>query len=89
MQLLQSPIFIYKKVNTTICGGDIMKAVKFQINTDAKSQGESIHNSISNLDGIMAVRVDSFANTVTVDYDDNRISSKDIESNLKQNNYIR
>ncbi|WP_083525085.1 heavy-metal-associated domain-containing protein [Thermotalea metallivorans] len=55
---------------------------------NAKSQANAIHDSITQMDGIKAVRIDSFANTVTVDYDDSRISSSDIQSKLRQHNYI-
>ncbi|WZL74222.1 hypothetical protein QBE52_05650 [Clostridiaceae bacterium 35-E11] len=65
-----------------------MKAAKFKLTGDAKKQAKSIHDSIVQLNGINAVRIDSFANTVTVDYDDHKVSSSDIQSTLKQNNYI-
>ncbi|AOY75292.1 heavy-metal-associated domain-containing protein [Clostridium formicaceticum] len=59
-----------------------MKAEKFKFKGDAKAKGKEIHKSIAALDGVKAVRVDSFANTVTVDYDENKISSSDIKSKL-------
>ncbi|QUH26735.1 heavy-metal-associated domain-containing protein [Serpentinicella alkaliphila] len=65
-----------------------MKANKFKLNTDVKSNGKNIHNSISKLDGINSVRLDSFANTVTVNYDDSKVSSSEIESILRQKNYL-
>jgi copper chaperone CopZ len=65
-----------------------MKADKFKIKGDAKPQAKSIHNSIAKLDGIKAIRVDSLANTVTVDYDDEKITSSQIESTLKDNKFM-
>ncbi|MBB6216299.1 copper chaperone CopZ [Anaerosolibacter carboniphilus] len=66
----------------------MMNAKKYTLKGDAKSQAEAIHNTIAQMNGIKAVRVDSFANTVTVDYDDKKVSSSQIESKLKENNYI-
>ncbi len=65
-----------------------MNAKKYRLKGDAKSQAESIHHVISQMDGIKAIRVDSFANTVTVDYEDDKVSSSEIESKLRENNYI-
>lgn len=65
-----------------------MKHTAFHIKDDAKQQAESIHNTIAGLDGIKSIRIDSFANTVTVEYDDDEISQSKIESALRNKNYI-
>lgn len=65
-----------------------MKVNKYRLKVDAKSKKEAIHDTIASMYGIKAIRVDSFANTVTVDYDDEKVCSSEIESALKQNNFI-
>ena len=44
-----------------------MKVNKYKLNVDAKSKKEAIHDTIASMNGVKAIRVDSFANTVTVD----------------------
>ena len=64
---------------------DFMKANKFvisnNINTDAIP---SIKESITSHDGINAVRFDMQAKTVTVDYDEEKYSEKQIASLINQ-----
>ncbi|WP_041701509.1 heavy-metal-associated domain-containing protein [Gottschalkia acidurici] len=71
-----------------------MKANKYKLSSSLKnssdfnSQSESIHSSIRSIDGVNAVRIDSDANTVTVDYDAGKVSSSEIEQKLKEGNFI-
>jgi len=62
-----------------------MKANKFIIqDTIDKGAIPAIKDSISNHDGINAVRVDIQANSITVDYDEGRYSEKQIAGFINQ-----
>lgn len=62
-----------------------MKANKFVFNGSVdESQIPKIKDSIRFHDGISAVRVDTNAKTVTVDYDEARYSEEDIKNFVSQ-----
>lgn len=71
-----------------------IKVEKFRLNNslknagDMKTEAKAIQDSIHNLDGINAVRVDPFENMITVDYNADQVSLSQIEQKLKENNYI-
>lgn len=69
-----------------------MKAKQYSI-TDVRDQDMNekthiIHSAISELQGINAVRVDPYRSTVTVDFDENKVSEKEIQNKLKENNFM-
>jgi copper chaperone CopZ len=62
-----------------------MKYKKFNIsNLKNDDQITSIRNSISQIDGVKAVRVDTIANTITVEYDENKVSTNQLQSQINQ-----
>lgn len=71
-----------------------MRADKIKLNnslensSDMKSQAENITDTIHSLDGINAVRVDTLENTITVDYNEDKVSLKEIQRKLKEADYI-
>jgi copper chaperone CopZ len=61
-----------------------MKAEKFQVpNLNNSYDIMLIKRAVFDLDGINSVRTDTVSNTVTVDYDDQVISSSEILSKIK------
>ena len=47
-----------------------------------------IKNSLHSIEGVKAVRLDDNANTITVEYDDSKVSPATLESELKKNNFL-
>lgn len=70
----------------------MMKAKQYSITNindqDMNEKTHVIHSAISGLQGINAVRVDPYRNTVTVDFDDGKVSEKEIQEKLRQNNFM-
>jgi len=64
-------------------GGEIMRAKKFILqDIEGSNSIEKFRKTISNIEGINEVRVDTVSNTVTVDYDETRVSENDIASQI-------
>ena len=64
-----------------------MKVKKFV----SQSFGRVDENYIKNspfYEGVKAVRLDDNANTITVEYDDSKVSPATLESELKKNNFL-
>lgn len=62
-----------------------MKANKFVLGNMIDSSAiPAIKQSISSHDGINAVRIDTQANTITVDYDEGRYTEQDIKNFVGQ-----
>lgn len=60
-----------------------MRADKFKVPGLKSSDDMTLYSdTISKLDGVNAVRVDIMANTVTVDYDESKISEKELQSKI-------
>ncbi len=71
----------------------MMKAKQYHISnlagSDLNDKSHIIHSSISELEGVNAVRVDPFRSIVTVDFDDDKVSEKEIQNKLKENNFFQ
>lgn len=71
----------------------MMKAKQYHISnlsgSDLNDKSHTIHSSISELEGVNAVRVDPFRNIVTVDFDEDKVSEKEIQNKLKENNFFQ
>ncbi|MBU5439676.1 heavy-metal-associated domain-containing protein [Tissierella sp. MSJ-40] len=65
-----------------------MKAKKFTLGNTNITDERTIKDSLKTVEGINAVRLDTTAQTITVDYDDSVVSLSTIESKLKENNFI-
>lgn len=70
-----------------------MKAKKFPISNpgnskELKERAELYQSTIHQLNGINAIRVDPYAENITVDYDDTKVSEKEIQKKLEENNLI-
>jgi len=64
-------------------GGEIMRGKKFILqDIEGSNSIEKFRKTISNIEGINAVRVDTVSNTVTVDYDETKVSENDIASQI-------
>lgn len=67
-----------------------MKAEKFKLNnslkdvTDLKSFKTSLTEDINSLGGVNAVRIDAVANTITVDYNEEQVSSTQIKQKITE-----
>ncbi|RKD31555.1 cation transporter [Thermohalobacter berrensis] len=60
-----------------------MRAKKFRVsNLTNETDITTIESSLSQLKGVNAVRVDVVADTVTVDFNENEIDEKQIQSQL-------
>ncbi|EOD01602.1 heavy-metal-associated domain-containing protein [Caldisalinibacter kiritimatiensis] len=68
-----------------------MKSKKFTVNNiEGENDINYIRNTLSSMKGVNAVRVDTVANTVTVDYDENAVSANQLNSEIQNfNNDIR
>ena len=72
-----------------------MRADKFKLNPSFKnsknleSDAKALTDAVHTLDGINAVRVDPIANTITVDYNEDKVSKREIKQKLKENNYTQ
>lgn len=70
-----------------------MKAKKFRLSNfeiphDLRDKAQSIETQIGELSGVNAVRVDPFAQTVTVDFNEGEVSEKEITSILEENQFM-
>ncbi|MSS42484.1 heavy-metal-associated domain-containing protein [Anaerosalibacter bizertensis] len=69
-------------------GGDILKVKKFVSQSFGRVDENYIKNSLHSIEGVKAVRLDDSANTITVEYDDSKVSPSTLESELKKNNFL-
>ncbi len=69
-------------------GGDILKVKKFVSESFGKVDENYVKNSLHSIDGVKAVRLDDRANTITVEYDDSKVSSSTLENELRKNNFL-
>lgn len=61
-----------------------MGAKKFPLNNfNNEKDITEIRKSLSQIKGVNAVRVDTVSNTITVDYDESRVSLQDLESRIQ------
>lgn len=69
-------------------GGDILKVKKFTSQSFGRVDENYIKNSLHSIEGVKAVRLDDNANTITVEYDDSKVSPSTLENELKKNNFL-
>jgi len=60
----------------------------FKITTDMEATARTMTDDIRSLNGISDAYVDISQNTITVDYDETKISSQEIRKKLKELNYL-
>ncbi|MCR2044639.1 hypothetical protein [Anaerosalibacter massiliensis] len=65
-----------------------MKVKKFVSESFGKVDENYVKNSLHSIDGVKAVRLDDRANTITVEYDDSKVSSSTLENELRKNNFL-
>ena len=70
-----------------------MRAKKYRISNlgvteEMKKNSQRIQSAINQLEGINAVRIDPYAETVTVDFDDSKVSEEEIQKILRDDHYL-
>ncbi len=70
-----------------------MKAKKFPISNpgnskELKDRAQFYQSTINQMDGINSIRVDPYAENITVDYDETKVSEKEIQKKLEENNLM-
>lgn len=71
-----------------------MRLEKFRLSNSLKNasdinfQAKMIQDTLYDIEGVNIVRVNTFENTITIDYNEVQISSSKIQQKLKENNYM-
>lgn len=65
-----------------------MKVKKFVSESFGGIDESYIKDSLHSIEGVKAVRLDNVANTITVEYDDSKVSPSTLENTLEKNNFL-